>query len=66
MHPTTSGYGVLAQAVLDVLAAPGATPVDFAAPRARDTLNANPPALLAQVFDLLSPVLGLFLSRRTG
>jgi hypothetical protein len=66
VHPTTGGYGVLAQAVLDVLAAPGATPVDFAALRARDTLNANPPALLSQVFDLLSPLLGLFLSRKTG
>lgn len=54
VHPTTSGNGVLAQAVLDVLAVPGATPIDFALLRARDTLNSRPPALLAQLFDLLS------------
>jgi hypothetical protein len=39
VHPTTSGYGIVAQALLDVLTGAGvpSTPIDFAALRARDT-----------------------------
>ncbi|GAA5147638.1 hypothetical protein GCM10023321_08740 [Pseudonocardia eucalypti] len=60
IHPTTCGYGIIAQAVLDALGT--GQPVDFAALRGRDTLNANPPALLDAALDLLSPFLSLFVS----
>jgi hypothetical protein len=62
VHPTTSGYGVITQAVLDVLAVAGvaSTPVDFAQVRAQDTLNTEPPALFETLFGLLSPFLTLF------
>jgi hypothetical protein len=59
VHPTTSAYGVIAQAVLDVLSAAGvaSTPIDFAQLRTRDTLNTHPPALFQTLFGLLSPFL---------
>jgi hypothetical protein len=62
IHPTTSGYGIVAQAVLDILHSAGVAtqPVDFAALLARDTLNSNPPALVQQLFQFASPVLKLF------
>ncbi|MBO0849627.1 MAG: hypothetical protein J2P20_09205, partial [Pseudonocardia sp.] len=62
--PTTSGYGIVAQAALDALAAggPAATGIDFAALRARDTLNSQPPALLAPLFGMLAPFLTWFVS----
>lgn len=65
VHPTTSGYGIVAQEVLDVLAAagPAVTPIDFAALRGRDTLNAQPPALVTAMLETLSPFLGWFVSR---
>jgi len=64
VHPTTSGYGVIAQVVLDTLGDAGvdARPIDFAGLVAADTLNARPPALLAVVFDLLAPLLRQFVS----
>lgn len=59
VHPTTSAYGVIAQAVLDVLSAAGvaSTPIDFAPLRTQDTLNSHPPALFQALFGLLSPFL---------
>ena len=62
VHPTTSAYGLIAQAVLDVLTAAGvaSTPVDFAKLGAQDTLNSDPPALFQTLFGLLSPFLTQF------
>lgn len=59
VHPTTSAFGIIAQAVLDVLtvADVASTPVDFAQVRAQDTLNTDPPALFETLFALLSPFL---------
>jgi len=59
VHPTTSAYGVIAQAVLDVLSAAGvaSTPINFARLRTQDTLNTHPPALFQTLFGLLSPFL---------
>ena len=59
VHPTTAGYGVIAQAVLDVLYAAGvASPgIDFTQLLAQDTLNSNPPALFTRIFTLLAPFL---------
>ena len=59
VHPTTSAYGVIAQAVLDVPSAAGvaSTPIDFAQLRTQDTLNSHPPALFQTLFGLLSPFL---------
>ena len=64
VHPTTVGYGIIAQAVLDVLSAAGITNpgIDFTQLLAQDTLNSSPPALFAQVLALLSP----FLTRLGG
>jgi len=61
VHPTTCGYGIIADAVLTVLAGAGVStkPLDFAALRSKDTLNSKPPALFEEVLGLLSP----FLSR---
>jgi hypothetical protein len=66
VHPTTSGYGVIASALLDVLAAGGvsSTPIEFAALRRQDTLNHNPPALLEPVLGLVTPFLTRFVSTR--
>jgi hypothetical protein len=65
IHPTTSGYGVLAQAVLDVLAVAGVpvTNVDFAHVRTRDTLNSQPPALVEAMLHLIAPFATQFVSR---
>jgi lysophospholipase L1-like esterase len=65
VHPTTSGYGIVAQAVLGVLAGAGVavTPVDFAALRRKDTLNSSPPALLDKVLGLISPFMTRLVSR---
>jgi hypothetical protein len=64
VHPTTSGYGVVASALLDVLAASGvpSTPIDFAELRRQDTLNHNPPALLDAVLGLTTPFLARLIS----
>jgi hypothetical protein len=66
VHPTTSGYGVIAQAVLDVLAGAGVdtAPVDFTLLREKDTLNAEPPALEAAILQLLTPFFTRFISHR--
>jgi hypothetical protein len=62
IHPTTSGYGIIAEAVLDILRGDGvpAQPVDFGALLTRDILNSNPPALVQQLFQFASPFLKLF------
>ncbi len=59
VHPTTSGYSVIAAEVLRVLAIAGmpANPVDFASLRRQDTLNEDPPALMNRIFGLLAPFL---------
>ena len=59
IHPTTAGYGIIAQAVLDILSAAGtASPgIDFTQLLAQDTLNTSPPALFTQIFTLVAPVL---------
>jgi lysophospholipase L1-like esterase len=64
VHPTTVGYGIIAQAVLDVLSAAGITSpgIDFAQLLAQDTLNSSPPALFTRIFTLLAP----FLTRLAG
>ena len=64
VHPTTSGYGIIAQAVLDVLtvAQVASTPIDVARLRAQDTLNTHPPALFQTLFGLLSPFLTRFVT----
>jgi hypothetical protein len=66
VHPTTSGYGIIASALLDVLAADGVTsaPIDFAQLRRQDTLNDNPPALLDTIFGLVVPFLTRLVSHR--
>lgn len=66
VHPTTSGYGVIASALLDVLTAGGAasTPIDFAELRRQDTLNDNPPALMDTVFGFVTPFLTRLVSSR--
>lgn len=63
IHPTTSAYGVVAQAVLDVIdpAKTAATRIDFAELRASDTLNREPPALVNEILGLVrwaTPFLG--------
>ena len=64
VHPTTSGYGVVASALLDVLNTAGvpSTPIDFAELRGQDTLNHTPPALLDTIFGLVTPFLTRFVS----
>lgn len=66
VHPTTSGYAVIAQALLDLLRTDGvdSTPLDFAAIRQQDTLNSQPPPLLKPMLGLLTPFLTRFLSHR--
>jgi hypothetical protein len=65
VHPTISGYGIVADELVGVLAAAGvaAKHVDFAALRRADTLNQNPPALMATVFDLATPFLARLVTR---
>jgi hypothetical protein len=53
VHPTTIGYGIVAQAVVDILADAGAplangSTIDFATLAAHDTLIAQPPPTLLQ------------------
>ena len=62
IHPTTSGYGVIAQAVLDILSRDGVPtqPVDFSALLTHDILNSKPPALVQQLLKFASPFLKLF------
>jgi hypothetical protein len=64
VHPTTAGYGIIAQAVLDVLNAAGTTSpgIDFTQLLAQDTLNSSPPALFTRIFTLIAP----FLTRLAG
>ena len=64
VHPTAVGYGIIAQAVLDVLSAAGITSpgIDYTQLLAQDTLNSSPPALFTRIFTLLAP----FLTRLTG
>jgi hypothetical protein len=66
IHPSISGYGIIAQEVLEVLEVAGvdSTPIDFAALRAQDTLNSDPPALVDEVLDLVAPFATRFVSRR--
>jgi lysophospholipase L1-like esterase len=66
IHPTTSAYGIVAQDVLDVLAAAGvaSTPIDFRAVRAADTLVSEPPALVGELLKLIAPFASIFVSRR--
>lgn len=66
IHPTTAGYGIIGQAVLDILAGAGVTtkPIDFFALRAKDTLNTQPPALVSAMLELLAPFLTRFKSHR--
>lgn len=66
IHPTTVGYGIVAQEVLDVLAAAGLgqRSIDFAALLKKDTLNAKPPALVKDTLDFVAPFAKLLVSRR--
>jgi hypothetical protein len=66
IHPTISGYGIIAQEVLDVLAAAAIRNdgVDFAALRGRDTLNTDPPALVDELLETLTPFATRWVSRR--
>jgi hypothetical protein len=59
VHPTTAGYGIIAQAVLDVLNAAGITSpgIDFTRLLAQDTLNSSPPALCTRAFEVFRPLL---------
>ncbi len=65
IHPTTSGYGLVAQQVLDLigLSRPGTIPIDFAALRAKDDLNAHPPALVKSLLTMIAPLATRFVSR---
>jgi hypothetical protein len=65
VHPTTSGYGIVADELVAVLATAGvaAKHVDFAALRREDTLNQNPPALMATAFDIATPFLARLVTR---
>jgi hypothetical protein len=58
VHPTTAGYGLVAQEFIHVMAAAGVefangTELDFAGIRAADTLLANPPRRLGSALDLI-------------
>ena len=65
VHPTTSGYGILAEELVAVLRTAGvaAKHVDFGALLREDTLNQDPPALMATAFDLATPFLARLVSR---
>jgi hypothetical protein len=68
IHPTISGYGIIAHEVLRVLTVAGlaSTPIDFAAVRASDSLVSDPPPLVDDVLHLASPFATWFVSRRKG
>jgi hypothetical protein len=63
--PTTSGYGIVADELVTVLAAAGvvAKRVDFTALRQEDSLNQGPPARMTTAFDIATPFLARLLSR---
>ena len=65
VHPTTSGYAILAGAILDVLrtAGPNPAPLDYTALASQDTLNASPPALMSVAWDLITPFLTRLVTR---
>jgi hypothetical protein len=65
VHPTTSGYALLAGAVLDVLTVAGIKPgpIDYADIRRRDTLNSRPPPLMTATLNLVAPFLTRLVSR---
>ena len=65
IHPTTSGYGLVAQQVLDLigLSRAGTTAIDFAALRLKDTLNTQPPALVSPLLTMIAPLATRFVSR---
>lgn len=66
VHPTTSGYAILADAVRDVLITAGldAKLINYADLRTKDTLNTSPPALLTAALDLITPFLDRLVTRR--
>jgi hypothetical protein len=66
VHPTTSGYAVLAGAMLETLKVAGLKPndVNYADLRRRDTLNSDAPALMTAAFDIVTPFLTRLVSRR--
>jgi hypothetical protein len=66
IHPTISGYSIVAHEVLAVLAAAGvaSSAIDFGAARARDSLVSDPPPLVNDVLRLASPFATWFVSRR--
>ena len=68
IHPTISGYGIVAHEVLRVLGTAGltSTPIDFAAVRASDSLVSDPPVLVDDVLHLAAPFATWFVSRRNG
>ncbi len=68
IHPTISGYGIVAHEVLRVLGTAGltSTPIDFAAVRASDSLVSDPPVLVNDVLHLAAPFATWFVSRRNG
>jgi hypothetical protein len=58
IHPTTAGYGIVAQEFINVMAGAGVefekgTTLDFANIRERDTLLSNPPARINDVLELI-------------
>ena len=65
IHPSITGYGILAQEILDVLAVAGATPhtIDFAALLQQDSLNSQPPALVQDMLEILAPFATALVSR---
>jgi hypothetical protein len=65
IHPSIAGYGIVAQEILDVLAAAGATPhtIDFAALLQQDSLNSQPPALVQDLLEILAPFATALVSR---
>jgi len=68
VHPTTSGYAILAGAILDVLRTAGLNPapLDYPALARQDTLNASPPALMSVAWDLITPFLTRLVTRRSS
>jgi hypothetical protein len=67
VHPTTSGYAIVAGAVLDVLAVAGinaVNPISYDDLARRDTLNSDPPALMTTALGLITPFLSRLVSRR--
>jgi hypothetical protein len=65
VHPTTSGYGILAEELGTVLRTAGLATkhVDFGPLKSADTLNENPPALMVSVWNAATPFLARLVSR---